>query len=115
MILFGLFAWAFAAAMAGRKYTLVIPLTREAVQRHKSWRRAGLTLVALGPILTIIAAALNRDNASGLSGVSLAGLLFLGGNEWKNGLGVRLTGEDDLTVTRVHPDFERAWRELNQR
>jgi len=115
MILFGLFAWAFAAFMSGRRYELVVPFKREVLQRYRSWRRAGVVMFALGLIMTAIAAATGRPKAVVLLGVSLVGLVFIIGNEWKNAVGVRLSNDGDLIVTRVHPDFERAWRELNRR
>lgn len=115
MILFGLFAWAFAATMSSRRYELVLPFKREVLQRYRSWRRAGAFMIALGLILTVVAAALGGQNAAVLLGVSFVGLVFIIGNEWKNAVGVRLSDDGDLTVTRVHPDFERAWRVLNGR
>ncbi len=113
MILFGLFAWAFAAFMSGRRYELVIPCRREVVQRYRSWRRAGVFMVALGLIMTVVAAASGQQNAAVLLTVSVVGVVFIIGNDWRNAVGVRLCDDGDLRVTRVHPDFERAWRELN--
>ena len=93
----------------------MLPFKREVLQRYRSWRRAGAFMIALGLILTVVAAALGGQNAAVLLGVSFVGLVFIIGNEWKNAVGVRLSDDGDLTVTRVHPDFERAWRVLNGR
>lgn len=111
MILFGLFAWLFASSMASRRYVLVLPWRLELARQYRSWRRAGWVLVAAGPVLALAASAWGNSAGALLLCVSVIGVVVIVGNEWRNSIGVRLSPESHLVVTRVHPDFAHACRE----
>ena len=111
MILFGLFAWLFASSMASRRYVLVLPWRLELARQYRSWRRAGWVLVAAGPLLAVAASAWGTSAGALLLCVSLIGVAVIVGNEWRNSVGVRLSPDARLVLTRVHPDFAQACRE----
>ena len=108
MIFFGLFAWLVASWMTSRRYEIVVPFRNQVFQRYCKWRRAGRVLIVLGPLMAVVAAVSARDNAFLLLGVSVLGLAFTAANEWANAVGVRLSRDGGLLLTRVHPNFERA-------
>lgn len=107
-IVFGLFAWLFVSSMSSRRYVLVLPWCAAVARRYRSWRRAGWVMVASGPVLAVAATAWGSSSGSALLSASLVGVVVVVGNEWRNSVGVRLSPESRLVVTRVHPDFARA-------
>lgn len=111
MILFGLFAWFFASSMASRRYVLVLPWRLELVRQYRSWRRGGWVLVAAGPVLAVAASAWGISAGALLLCVSVIGVVVIVSNEWRSSVGVRLSPEAHLVLTRVHPDFAHACRE----
>ncbi|GIL34567.1 hypothetical protein PDTK01_06430 [Phycicoccus sp. DTK01] len=110
MILFGILPWLFASTMSGRRYEVELPWRRDLVLRYRGWRRAGWVLVAAGPVMALVGASAGVERAGFLVWLSVLGLATVVVTEWRHSVGVRLSPEGVLVVTRVHPDFARACR-----
>lgn len=110
MVLFGILPWLFATSMSGRRYEVELPWRRELTQRYRGWRRAGWVLVASGPVMALVGASAGVGWAGFLMWLSVLGVAAVVVTEWRLSVGVRLSPEGALVVTRVHPDFARACR-----
>jgi hypothetical protein len=108
LILFGFLPWLIVRAFASRRYEVTVPLTREVWQRYREWKRAGWIGVGAGILLGLVAVALGRDRAFLLLGITVLGALLLFWNEWVNSIGVGLSRDGGLYLTRVHPAFRDA-------
>ena len=108
MILFGLFAWIVAQTMSSRRYNLVLPFDSAVLRRYRKWGRVAWSCVGLGLVLTVVAALMGRDDAFVMMAVSVLGVIVWLANEWANSVGVRLSREGNLVLTRVHPRFRAA-------
>ena len=83
-------------------------------RRHRKVRRAAFILFVAGVALAIVATLQGRDNSAVLLLPAFLGMAAYAGNEWFNTIGVRLSRDGGLLLTRVHPAFERALAELNR-
>ncbi|WP_157577532.1 hypothetical protein [Phycicoccus jejuensis] len=110
MVLFGTLPWLFATSMSGRRYEVELPWRRELTQRYRGRRRAGWVLVASGPVMALVGASAGVGWAGFLMWLSVLGVAAVVVTEWRLSVGVRLSPEGVLVVTRVHPDFARACR-----
>ncbi|QGN58511.1 hypothetical protein [Nostocoides sp. HKS02] len=108
MIVFGFLPWLVAQAGSSHRYAITVPLQRAVFQRYRQWRRASWVLAALGITLMLGAAAVDGERALLLLAVTLVGLAWGLVNEWVNSVGIRLTREGALLMTRVHPAFREA-------
>ncbi len=109
MIVFGLLAWLAAQTMSSRRYNIVLPFDSAVLKRYRQWRRAAWSCAGLGVVLTVVAAGLASDYASIPLLIALLVAVAMGvGNEWANSVGVRLSREGSLVLTRVHPRFAAA-------
>ena len=85
----------------------------ESFRRHRAWRRASLLLIGAGLALTATAALSGREDAYLLVLPSVMGMILAVANEYANMVGVRLSRDGGLFLTRVHPNFRRAVLEMN--
>jgi hypothetical protein len=109
MIVFGIFAWLVAQTMSSRRYNVLLPFDSAVLRRHRKWRRATWSCAGLGVVLPVVAAGLGSDYASLPLLVALLVAVATGvGNEWANSVGVRLSRDGSLVLTRVHPRFAAA-------
>ena len=115
MIVFGFAAWVLASVMSSQAYAVTVPMRAEVVRRHRAWRRASSLLVGAGLVLAVAAAWNGRDDAYVLLLASVVGMALALANEGGNAVGVQLSRDGGLTLTRVHPRFRRAVLELDDR
>jgi hypothetical protein len=108
MIVFGFLPWLVASVASSKRYAIEVPMHAAVWRRHRSVRRAALILVVAGVVLALVAVSQGRDNSAFLLLPAFIGMAFYAGNEWFNTIGVHLTRDGGLLLTRVHPDFERA-------
>jgi hypothetical protein len=108
MIVFGFLPWLFASVASSKPYALEVPMHAAVWRRHRQTRRAAWILFVAGVLLTIVATVQGAANSAFLLFPSLLGMAVYAGNEWLNTVGVQLTRDGGLLLTRVHPGFKQA-------
>jgi hypothetical protein len=111
LLLVSVVGYLFADAMTSRRYRVTLPFTREL---HERWQRGRRTawLVAAAGVVFVVATPFVGGGA-GLAlllvGVGLMTVAMLGGvvNAVRRGIGFRMTRDQELVVTGVHPAFAR--------
>ncbi|WP_457256577.1 hypothetical protein [Pedococcus sp. P5_B7] len=115
MIVFGFLPWLFASLASSKSYEIQVPMQAAVWRRHRRVRRAAFVLFVVGVTLAIIATTQGRQNSAFLLFPAFVGLAVYAGNEWFNTIGVHLSRDGGLLLTRVHPEFERALLDLTAR
>ena len=108
MIIFGFLPWLVASLARSKRYTIRVPMRAAVWRRHRTIRRAAFIAFVAGLVLAIVATVQGRDNSAILLFPSFVAMAVYAGNEWFNTIGVQLTRDGGLLLTRVHPDFQRA-------
>lgn len=108
MLVFGFLPWLVANLATSKPYAIEVPMRAVVWRRHRRVRRAALYLIGTGVALTVAAMFLGSSNPALLLFPTLIGLAFYAGNEWFNTIGVHLSQDGGLLLTRVHPGFVRA-------
>jgi hypothetical protein len=108
MIVFGFLPWLVANLATSRRYTIEVPMQAVVWKRHRAARRAALYLFVTGVAFAVIATTQGWQNSAILLIPAFVGLALHAGNEWVNTIGVHLSRDGGLLLTRVHPGFERA-------
>ncbi|NYG08214.1 hypothetical protein BJ986_002701 [Phycicoccus badiiscoriae] len=108
LIVFGFLPWLVASLASSKRYAIEVPMHAAVWRRHRSLRRAALILVVAGITLVLVASIQGRDNAWLLLLPTFIGVALYVGNESMNTVGVHLSGDGGLLLTRVHPEFRRA-------
>jgi hypothetical protein len=102
LLIFTIVGWLLATGMSARRYRLAVPFSHEI---HDRWRRLNRTswLVGVGGAGgTIWATSAGAPHAWMLLGVSVVGLAMGLANGVFNNVGVRITRDRELVLTRVH-------------
>ena len=108
MLLFGFFAYLLARSGSSKAYEIIVPFRQDAFARYRRWRRASWTLAASGVLLACGAAFAGYPTAHLLLGLTVLGLAAALVNDLVNAVGVRLSREGTLVLTRVNPAFRDA-------
>ena len=108
MIIFGFLPWLVASLASSKSYEIQVPMRAAIWRRHRKIRRAAFIAFVAGLVLAIVATVQGRDNSAILLFPSFVAMAVYAGNEWFNTIGVQLTRDGGLLLTRVHPEFERA-------
>lgn len=108
MIVFGFLPWLVANLATSKRYAIEVPMHGAVWRRHRRVRRAALALFVAGVVLAIVATTQGRANSAILLFPAFVALAVYAGNEWFNAIGVRLSADGGLLLTRVHPGFARA-------
>ena len=108
MIVFGFLPWLVANLATSKRYVIEVPMRAVVWKRHRALRRAALYLFVTGVAFAIIATTQGWQNSAILLIPAFAGLALYAGNEWSNTIGVYLTRDGGLLLTRVHPGFKQA-------
>ena len=103
MIVFGFLPWLVASMASSQSYAITVPMQAAVWRRHRSVRRAAVVLFVVGVALALVATAQGRDNSAFLLLPAFLGAAVYAGNEWFNTIGVQLSGDGGLLLTRVHP------------
>ena len=96
-----------AGAATSRRYVVDIPFSHEAHDKWRGGRRAAWALVLLGGAAIVLAASREGSSMVTLIGVALAAIGVVVGvvNGAEGNVGVGLTRDNELVLTRVHPAF----------
>lgn len=108
MIVFGFLPWLFASVASSKPYEIRVPMQSAVWGRHRTIRRYALLLFATGLVLAVVATVQGRDNSAILLFPSFLALVGYAVNEWVNTVGVHLTKDGGLRLSRVHPRFAQA-------
>ena len=108
MIIFGFFPWLVASMASSKSYEIQVPMQAAVWRRHRRVRRAAVVLFVVGVTFAIVATIQGRPNSGILLMPAFIGAAVYAGNEWFNAIGVQLSREGGLMLTRVHPGFQRA-------
>ena len=112
LLLFTVVGFLLALAMASRSYSVTLPFDHGV---HARWKRNHLVawIAGLCGAGALVAAVTNFGGESALwgsVGIALVVTALVGGtvNASVNGLGFRMTRNDDLVLTHAHPAFAQA-------
>lgn len=111
LLLVSVVGYLFASWMSARRYRVTLPFTHELHDRWQRGRRAAWAVAAVG-VLVVVAAAVVGGRAAVpgvVLGIGLMTVATLGGvvNAVRHGIGFRMTRDQQLVVTGVHPAFAR--------
>jgi hypothetical protein len=114
LLLFTIIGFLFASAMTSRRYRVTLPFSHVVHDRWRNNRRL-LWIVGLAGAGALIAATTFGSSYAGLwVGVGtafIAGAVIMGtANAMRNNVGVHLTRDNELVLTRAHPAFTEAVR-----
>lgn len=111
LLLVSVVGFLFASSMTSRRYRVTLPFTHELHERWRRGRRMAWAFAAVGVVVIVAAAAIGGDAAvPGVAvGVGLMTVAMVGGvvNAVRHGIGFRMTRDQELVVTGVHPAFAR--------
>lgn len=112
LFIFSFVGMLLAGAATSRRYVIDVPFAHEA---HDKWRRGRRLAWAIGLVgAAAIVLAASRDDAAfvTLAGVALAvvGLVVGVVNSTEGNVGVGLTRDNELVLTRVHREFVASFR-----
>ncbi len=114
LLLFTVIGFLFAGAMTSRRYRVTLPFTHAIHDRWRRRRRLGWSLGLAGLGAVFVAATVGDGHAGLWVGAGLA--LTAGGvgmgstNALMNNVGIHMTRDSELVLTRAHPAFVRAAR-----
>lgn len=101
-----------AGAATSRRYVIDLPFSHEA---HDKWRRGKTAAWAIGlagAIAIVLAASRGGSSMITMAGVAVVAVGLVVGmvNSAEGNVGVGLTRDGDLVLTRVHPAFAASLR-----
>lgn len=109
LLLFTVIGYLFAGAMTSRRYRVTVPFTHAIHDRWRKNRRLAWAVGLAGAGALLLAATIGDNYADLWVG---AGLAFLAGsvaigtnNALTNNVGIHMTRDNELVLTRAHPGF----------
>ena len=108
MIIFGFLPWLVASLASSPSYEIQVPMQAAVWRRHRKVRRAAFIAFVVGIVLAIVATIQGHDNSAILLFPSFVAMAAYAANEWVNTIGVQLTRDGGLLLTRVQPGFQEA-------
>jgi hypothetical protein len=113
LLLFTVIGFLLAGAMTSRRYRVTLPFAHAV---HDRWRknRRWAWAVGLTGAAALVTATTRHGHADVWVGIGLAfiaGSIVIGiANAIRNNVGIHMTRDDDLVLTRAHPAFVQAVR-----
>jgi hypothetical protein len=112
LLLFTVIGYLFAGAMTSRRYRVTLPFAHAVHDRWRRNRRLGWAFGLAGVGALLVAATIGDDYVGLCVGVGLAfiagGLAIGTTNALTNNVGIHMTRDNELVLTRAHPAFVRA-------
>lgn len=114
LLVFTVIGFLFAQAMTSRRYRVDLPFSHAVHDRWRTTRRLAWIAAVAGAGALIIAGTSGTTHGSLWvgAGVALVAVALVVGtvNTVRNNVGVRVTRDDELVLTRAHPAFVEAAR-----
>lgn len=114
VLLFSIIGFLIAGTMASRRYRVTVPFMPDLHARWRANRNLAWVAGIAGSVAIVAASTIGSQYAGVLVGVAVAligGSAVLGtSNSTINNVGVRMSRDHDLVLTRVHPAFVAAVR-----
>lgn len=114
LLLFSIIGFLIAGSMTSRRYRVTIPFSRPVHDRWRSNKALAWLAGLAGAGALVASLSVGGDPASLLVG---GGVVLLGGgaaigawNAWTNNVGIHVSHDGDLVLTRAHPAFAKAVR-----
>ena len=114
LLLFTVIGYLFAQAMTSRRYRVTLPFAHAIHDRWRRNRRLGWAVGLTGTGALVVATTVGHGYAGLWAGAGLAfivgGVVIGTTNALVNSVGIHMTRDDELVLTRAHPAFVRAAR-----